>query len=452
MLCKFCKAEMEDDRLYCPECGKRQDAKQEEPETKKTAKDRKAELFPVIAGIAAVLAVACLLLVILLSNKDSNIPSGDGTQATTDSTKPIQQEVTEGKFVDAVGTVVATFEDASLTMETLQMFYVSAINSFLEEYGSNVTTFGLDISKPLSEQKYPYEGAENWEEFFRDLALERWKSCVSLRKMAQQQGYKMSDDMYKQINDYMDSLEDIAKEGRFASVKAMIQKYYGEACDLESYKNYMTMDTEANDFYYSVLSVTDEQVKEYFVAHKDELAEKEITENGNLVSSVRHILIAPKGGTKSEDGKTTVYSDEEWAACQAEAEKVLKEWKDGDATEASFAALVKKYTADDGSATTGGLYENVADNGQYVEQFQNWAVDPSRKTGETGIVKTQFGYHIMYFVKGEQEHIYFSRILLQNERIEEMSKNLGEYLKDKEMVADYEKIVLQNVHEVEKAE
>ena len=33
-----------------------------------------------------------------------------------------------------------------------------------------------------------------------------------------------------------------------------------------------------------------------------------------------------------------------------------------------------------------------------VEEFENWIFDASRKTGDTGLVKTPYGWHVMYFV------------------------------------------------------
>ena len=450
MQCKFCNAEMEEGRLYCPECGKRQDTEMQSATEAKPADNKKGNLLTVIFGVVAVLAVAALLLVLLLGNNgnDTPAPGNSTTTSPTEATKasPIG-EVTEGAFLENAATKVAVFDGVELPMDTLQMFYVTVINSFLQDYGNQLSTFGLDITKSLAEQKYPYEDAENWEEFFTLLAIERWKNCIGLSALAKQQGFTMDQEMYTMIDEQVASLDKLAKERNYTSATAMVQDYYGAACTVESYKRYLTMDTEANAFYYSMLEVSDDQVKDYFASHKDELAEKKITEDGKLVSAVRHILICPEGGTKSEDGKTTVYSDEEWAAALTKAEKVLKEWKEGEATENTFAVLVKKYTADEASASTGGLYENVANNGQYVPEFQNWAIDPVRKTGDTEIVKTTYGYHIMYFVSGEQEYMYYSRILLQNEKMEEMDKKLEAHMKDKKEVVELEKITLQNIYE-----
>ena len=38
-----------------------------------------------------------------------------------------------------------------------------------------------------------------------------------------------------------------------------------------------------------------------------------------------------------------------------------------------------------------------------VTEFNDWCFDESREPGDTGIVKTSYGYHIMYFVgQGDQ--------------------------------------------------
>lgn len=110
--------------------------------------------------------------------------------------------------------------------------------------------------------------------------------------------------------------------------------------------------------------------------------------------NVRHILVSFEGGT-TENGVTT-YSDEEKAAAKEKAEDILSQWKAGDATEDSFAALASEKTTDPGSKDSGGLYEKVYP-GQMVQAFNDWCFDDSRKPGDTDIVETDYGYHVMYF-------------------------------------------------------
>ena len=112
--------------------------------------------------------------------------------------------------------------------------------------------------------------------------------------------------------------------------------------------------------------------------------------------NVRHILIKFEGGTTDSTTGTTTYSDEEKEAAKQKAEEILDEWMSGDATEDSFAALANE-KSDDGDGTTGGLYENVYP-GQMVSSFNDWCFDESRQTGNTGIIESQYGYHVMYFV------------------------------------------------------
>ena len=111
---------------------------------------------------------------------------------------------------------------------------------------------------------------------------------------------------------------------------------------------------------------------------------------------IRHILIMPEGGTTGEDGKTKVYSDKEWEECRKKAQEIYNQYLAGSKTEESFSELAKKHSQD-GNASEGGIYTEVL-KGEMVEEFDSWIFDESRKAGDTGLIKTQYGYHIMYFV------------------------------------------------------
>ena len=84
-------------------------------------------------------------------------------------------------------------------------------------------------------------------------------------------------------------------------------------------------------------------------------------------------------------------------ATYQKAQDILEEYLKGEHTEDAFAALAKKYS-EDSNASDGGIYTDVT-IGQMVEPFESWAIAKGRKAGDVGIVETQYGYHIMYFVK-----------------------------------------------------
>ncbi len=113
---------------------------------------------------------------------------------------------------------------------------------------------------------------------------------------------------------------------------------------------------------------------------------------------VRHILVMPKGGTKDDNGAVT-YSEEEWEACRVAAQALLDQYLAGEKTETAFGELANKHSEDqNGKVTNGGLYANVY-SGQMVKAFNDWIFDGSRQAGDTDLVKTEYGYHVMYFVQ-----------------------------------------------------
>lgn len=111
------------------------------------------------------------------------------------------------------------------------------------------------------------------------------------------------------------------------------------------------------------------------------------TDNKLPLKNVRHILVSFESDA----------TDEQKAAAKAEAEALLEQWKSGEATEDSFAALATENTTDTGSAANGGLYTDVYP-GQMVTSFNDWCFDEARQPGDTGIVESTYGYHVMYFV------------------------------------------------------
>ena len=139
-----------------------------------------------------------------------------------------------------------------------------------------------------------------------------------------------------------------------------------------------------------------------------------VTDNSFALKNVRHILVGFEGGTTDEATGATVYSDEEKAAAKTAAAEILTAWKAGEATEASFAGLAAEKSSDTGSAASGGLYEDIYP-GQMVSAFEDWCFDESRKPGDTGVVETEYGCHVMYFV-GDSSTTYRD-FMIRNELV-----------------------------------
>lgn len=134
--------------------------------------------------------------------------------------------------------------------------------------------------------------------------------------------------------------------------------------------------------------------------------------------TVRHILVAPESGNNSSSSTSekTEYTDEQWAAAKKKADNILARFNKTDKSEYEFAKLAEQYSTDSASTSSGsndsfgGLYESVT-LGQMVPDFEKWSIDDSRKYGDTGIVKSDYGYHIMFFINDCPE--YQSKIIAQ---------------------------------------
>ena len=120
-----------------------------------------------------------------------------------------------------------------------------------------------------------------------------------------------------------------------------------------------------------VAQPTQQEIQQYFTAHQSEYSVPE-------QSKSRHILIKVAPGA---DAKTD-------AAAKAKAEALVKQIQGG----ANFADLAKKNSDDPGSKDTGGEL-GFAQRGHMVPEFDNAIF--TQKIGDTKIIKTQFGYHIV---------------------------------------------------------
>ena len=108
---------------------------------------------------------------------------------------------------------------------------------------------------------------------------------------------------------------------------------------------------------------------------------------------VRHLLIQAGDGTLTSEPTQAEYDEAE-----KRAQELLDQWKAGEATEESFAALVTEYTEDTSSADSGGLYSGITSTSSYVDSFRSWAIDPARREGDVELVRSEYGWHIMYYV------------------------------------------------------
>lgn len=117
---------------------------------------------------------------------------------------------------------------------------------------------------------------------------------------------------------------------------------------------------------------------------------------GNSVD-VRHCFVNFNAADSSN------VTAEEKAAAKKKADELYAKWKSGEMTDASFAAFATENTEDTGSVETGGLYEGVRVSDSMYPQFLDWCFAAGRKDGDSGVIESDTGYHIMYMKKINKE-------------------------------------------------
>ena len=468
MECKFCHGQMEPDSTICPHCGK-ENAEETAPQTAAPQKNTGA----LILCIVGLVSLAAALLVVVLFGVNGGWDRLFGSKETTAVTDPSQSiGITEpGKATEPGGTteptayvpgegvlvrqsytgedaavsaarenVIATMGNRTLKNEEFQTFYWMEFYNFASYNSYYLSYYGLDIAKPLDQQKM-MQGDETWQQYFIETALETWRYYETLGIMAEKDGFTMDQEFQKRLADSEDGIRQLAAENGYDDVNLLLREEMGAGASVEGYMEYLaTCYLGANyvEWLYEQNTPELAEIEAYYNSHSEQIESTGIDKESGLMSDVRHILIMPEGGVQGSDGYS-VYTDDAWAACEKKAQEVLNEWLAGETTEDSFAELTGKYTEDGGYAENGGLYTGIHAQSNYVENFKNWAIDESRKAGDYGLVKTEFGYHIMYMVECDQAWIrYTSETMvaeLATELIqEEMDKNT--------MDVSYENILL----------
>ena len=79
-----------------------------------------------------------------------------------------------------------------------------------------------------------------------------------------------------------------------------------------------------------------------------------------------------------------------------------------------------------------------------VAEFSDWCFDQSRQPGDTGIVKTSYGYHIMYFV-GQTETKAWMDTVREQMLTDRMTAFIDEQCEAFPLLYDYSKVRLFDV-------
>lgn len=239
-------------------------------------------------------------------------------------------------------------------------FRLFAIDPVTEELAEDAT----EDEEQAAEEKAAAEAKKKADEMFGKITDENSFITLAAEYATEEQ---------KEANDFSDSSTTLSK---------YIQKSTVESSFSEDIVDWLYSDeTKANDKKMFEVSGS------YYIFYMVKAAYRD---DETIPVDVRHILY------QIDDEATDQEAEKETQKAAAEA--ALKEIQAAADPLAKFLELVETDSDDTGSNTSGGLYEYVG-RGQYVEAFEAWSLDASRQEGDVAVVETEYGYHVMYFVK-----------------------------------------------------
>lgn len=491
MTCKFCGAEFDDALTVCPFCQQAvaeqtaeqetellsvaepceapeipaeepaevvteetptqliEEASAEEPLEAPAAEPAEApkKSFPLLAVIFCGLAACAVVALILFGPK---LISSLKSHSETSATEPVDESLTltdrdvysvqdvEGPEDPRMAQVVASCGETTLTNSDLQILYRIEYENLMY-YAPYYAMYGMEVpdeSIPLSDQVRTEDGL-TWEQYFLKSALEYGEELVAVREEGRKNGFELDAEAQAAIDGLAQNLEDEAASNGFDSALAYVQDGYGAGVSVESFIRFYTLYTYANAYeqeVYSALTCTEAEVNAFYENNPDVMTSNGISKQS---VTVRHILIQPADA--DEDNTST---DEEWAEAETEAQRVYDLFL-ADPTEENFIALSDENNDDPGSAENGGLYENVIP-GQMVTEFNDWIFTEGRKEGDCEIVKTTYGYHLIYFISGGESDSWYASCeeLCKNDK---MTKEVAGMVEDNPLKVLYGLIVLDDV-------
>ncbi len=382
---------------------------------------------------------------VLLSAQES-LPTEEPTVPATVPADGNPGDVTcQGSYTGQVnGTVVAQIGEKGLTNEVLQAWYWAEVAQYRQENHPEAP----DFSRPLDQQACTIDSSvHSWQQYFLDKALTSWHKAQALicaseevplpteeayqPNMENHEKYMTGMPVVKYLygyntyyvpntmhQAYLDSLPEtldtLAREKGYDSASQMAAVAF---CADETALTVYGQDVNLAYMYFTHMSHYIEPAAEELDAYVQE-NQAGFAREGRTVD-IRQILLVPDDVVKNgwvpegqepevlervevrEDG-TVSCSEEAWSICEKEAQSLLKSWKSNPqgrkATESTFAELAHEHSDDSGTSLDGGAYYGVT-QGRMLEEVDEWCFDPARQAGDTTIVRSDYGIHILYIIR-----------------------------------------------------
>lgn len=287
----------------------------------------------------------------------------------------------------AVNQTIATIGGHDISKVEFDYNYNVVKNNYLQQYGSYLSMFGLDVSKDLNQQMY--SDVLTWKDYFEQETVASIKRGKALKDQADAAGFTYNTDEV-----FANFKESVAEEAAKAegNTKSYLQQVYGVYATFGRLEEYIRESAYVNAYYAQVSedkAPSDEEIQAEYDANKSEYDSVDYymtTIKAELPTEPTELADPAE---ETEEATTEEGADETaYKPSDAEVEKAMKDAK-------ALADAAEKTVEKDGELKEGVKSMKV------TTLLRDWLFDESRKTGDTTVVEDTAGhqYYVVSFVK-----------------------------------------------------
>jgi hypothetical protein len=243
--------------------------------------------------------------------------------------------------------------------------------SYINQYGTYMTYFGVDFDSDLSTQMYSDE--LTWKDYFDQYAVDNMKQNKALLAEAEAEGFTY--DTTEEYAEYESNLKALASSAG-TTVNKYVKEQYGSYATLSRISEYIKESMVINAFYAQKteeMAPTDDEIESYYQENKDTYDSVDYR-----ISTFGAEL--PTEPTELADEEPVYTDDGTYTPSEAEVNKAMT-----DARELAYEAEMT--ITSDGEEILGTKRSGVTST-----DARDWLFDSSRKAGDTTVIEDEDSY------------------------------------------------------------
>lgn len=273
--------------------------------------------------------------------------------------------------------------------------YANQYFSFANQYGNYASIFGLDTSsgiRGLDKQNCPMMENGTWKDYFLDAAKHEMIHSTVLGQYAAENGIKLDDSDYTEIDSAFDGLEEQAKSYGYANGNKMLAANYGTGVNQKlihaAYEESL-LASKAAEALADSFTYTDEQIEDQYKSYE---GARDYFDYAYCYVSAERVETTDADGNTSSD-----VTDETVAAAAEKASAIADTYKKA-AGDSPAVRLINAAASEDESGS-----QQTHVQGSSVPAA-DWMLDASRKSGDVTVYPDASGCYVVVFLSRDDNH------------------------------------------------